>query len=354
MSAHSFRDSLPPDAHSPSGNGSNTDPASAALSLAEHAALVRNRIFFIVGCGRSGTSLLQSMISSHPLVSIPPETGFYPLVWARHVGTLGELSTPSAFESAIQKTLSFWRIADLGLDPKEVRRAALTQHPSWESILVAILTVYARETNATLAGEKSPHHIRYLGALSTRFPRGKFIHVVRDPRAVALSFTATRANFGRRFVTDACRQWGQAIQAHRSHSATLTPDRYRIVRYEQLVREPQTTLRSLSRFLGIPFAPEMLEYHKRVTSGFHPSQGAHMINTLSPVFTSSIDKWKTLLSPRQIAIIEHILCDQMRFMDYPLTGASTRISRSAVVLDHLASIAERAVKRLAARTRRTS
>jgi hypothetical protein len=77
-----------------------TEDLSAAQRLKETA----DQLFFIVGCGRSGTSLLQAMISSHPIAIIPNETKFYTVI-RKHHRSWDELHNERIFDQAISAVL---------------------------------------------------------------------------------------------------------------------------------------------------------------------------------------------------------------------------------------------------------
>lgn len=88
---------------------------------------VEQQLFFIVGCGRSGTTLAQVMLSSHPDVMLPAETGFYSIFYKENVSKLGELSEPENFNRALETVFNFYRIKDLELDFEEVSSKCQTR-----------------------------------------------------------------------------------------------------------------------------------------------------------------------------------------------------------------------------------
>lgn len=292
-----------------------TNGASDPLSAVERG------LFFIVGSGRSGTTLLQVMLATHPEITLPNETGFYSLIRRKNLRRLGELTTPEAFAAGFDAALSHWRFREFGVEPERVQQLCQHRSPSWETLFLAILTAVAEKRGASRIGEKSPRHIDYLGLLARRFPDARFIHMIRDPRAVASSYHRT---FGIRSIGAKCQLWKRAIEQHHRFAVALG-DRYMTVRYEDLVGEPERQLRAVCDFLECQFSPAMLDYHSRDHLGFAPQQMHHMQNTLKPVFTSSLDSWKQELSMDQIALVEHALGDQMEQFGYHLLGARTRM-----------------------------
>lgn len=285
------------------------------MKLAE----VAQQLFFIVGCPRSGTTLFQSMLASHPEVILPDETCFYSRVYQDNFSNFGKLSELN-FERALETSLNFYRIKDLNLD-SDIIRAKCSDAHSWETIFLAILATYAEKHNAIRIGEKSPRHFAYIGYLKERFPHAKFIHIIRDPRAVVLSLM--KAPFGSNRIGNACNIWQEAIKVHRQYNNELSPERYRVVRYEDLVGKPEQTLKPICHFLNLEFSPQMLKFDQRKELGFNRRYMEHMSNTLKPVFTSSINKWQNELSSTQIAIIQTVLAEEMQLLNYPPIDAQT-------------------------------
>jgi hypothetical protein len=289
----------------------------SAVDRADPLAGIGRNLFFIVGCGRSGTTLLQVMLGNHPEITLPNETGFYSLLRRRNQRTLGELETPAKFRRGYEVAMDFWRVRELELDRERVWELCQGRTPSWETLFLAILAALAERRGAVRVGEKSPGHFQYLALLSERYPEARFIHLIRDPRAVACSYFRT---FGIRDIGAKCKRWQLAIAEHDRFAGPLGR-RYMALRYEDLVREPERTLREVCSFLGCGFAPEMLAYHERDHLGFAKHQMHHMANTLRPVFTSSLDKWRSELARDQIALVEHVLGDEMERLGYERTGA---------------------------------
>src|SRR5690606_10035401 len=94
------------------------------------------------------------------------------------------------------------------------------------------------------------------------FSDAKFVHIVRDARDVALSFCSYK--YGSRNLCETALKWKLAVHANLKMGAMLPSERYRIVRYEDLIAEPEKTLTALCGFIGVPYAAEMLDYAETV------------------------------------------------------------------------------------------
>lgn len=315
---------------------------------AERLSAIERGLFFIVGCGRSGTTLLQTMLLSDPSVVLPPETKFYPAIethgWTHRL----DLTTDADFAKAVPLVWEDQARRGLECDRAIFERFAAAAPRTWDGLFLAYLAAFAEPSGATRVGEKSPVHTHYVGSLSESFPDAKFIHMVRDPRAVVLS--RIKAGFGSNLVEPNVHRWRRAAEMHRDHAERLGSDRYLLVHYEQLVSDQRETLGRVCEFLGIELTDAMLEHHKRGDKGFPERSREWMENTTKPVFTSSIEKWKSELKPTHAAMIDAALGEHVGAMGYEPSGASVSmvglrltLSRIAGKIEHLAGTAKRAV-----------
>ncbi len=311
----------------------------AATRLAE----IERGLFFIVGCGRSGTTLLQTMLLSDPSVALPPETKYFSAIDALGWRDRFDLKNGAEFAHAVKLVWEDQARRGLECDRDEFERFAAAGERTWEGLFVAYLAGFAAKSGATRIGEKSPVHTHYVGPLSRAFPEAKFIHVVRDPRAVVLS--RVRAGFGSNLIEPNVDRWRRAAEMHRDHAELLGAERYLLVRYEDLVTEQEQTLRGVCDFLGIEMTDAMLAHHKRDEKGFPKRSKGWMENTMKPVFTSSIEKWKSDMKPAQIAMIDTSLGEHLTAMGYEASGVKASMVGLRVALSRFAGKFETAFER---------
>lgn len=261
--------------------------------------------FFIVGCGRSGTSLLRSMLNNHPDIAIPLESLFiidYLLVADRF-----DLETLKPLMAG-EPELVEWGI---NIQPDDFR--------SCDSVVEMIYLVherYANQHGKTYWGQKTPRFVRHMDLLSTSFHKPRFIHIVRDPRAVVNSLI--RSNVHRSDAYHAAKRWnldvGLALEFERTH-----PDSILRIKYEGLVSEPENSIRQILAFLEMEFDPSVFnlpgERHKEYSAFY---QDIHA-NLASQPSTEFIHKWNTELSRRDVLVVESINSDLMLALDYSVT-----------------------------------
>jgi hypothetical protein len=157
-----------------------------------------------------------------------------------------------------------------------------------------------------VCGEKTPGHIRQVPTLLDWFPDAKIVHILRDPRA---TFVSQRKKRGAKNKGRPTPQQRWAALLHELYLSTLFiagwrrilrldaryraayPDRYCLVRYEELVSNPETTLRELCGFLGIKFSMAMLTDQVNINSSYAGVRQA-------PGFDKqAIDRWRGHMHP---------------------------------------------------------
>jgi hypothetical protein len=217
---------------------------------------------FIVGVGRSGTTLLRMMLDSHPELSIPPETNFFR---ALRKGLPGQRDPRGFFLKTVAVAQ---QRSDFGFTTAELERRVRAIQPfDLASALRALYLLYASRFGKKRWGDKTPTNLPEMEMIQRVLPEARFIHVVRDGRDVALSLKEVW--FGPDTFRECAEAWVWAIEQARRQRPALR--HYVEVRFETLVREPETTLREVCGFLDLPWAPSMLAYHQRAAERLEES-----------------------------------------------------------------------------------
>ncbi len=294
---------------------------------------VRQDRFFIVGCGRSGTTLLKTILSSHPEIYVCPETFFFRSVRPRlHSAP----DTPEAVASA-------WWLADAGLSSDKLKpliEARKNQGKPLEcATLAAILDFHAAAHPNMIIGEKTPDHVNHLDAIRDCFSGAKIVQIMRDPRAVLASYRKVKV--GSNAVADIASEWASGTSTLENWAARSD---FLPIRYEDLVTDPESTLRDICVFLGVDFSLDMLNFHTRETDGFSQEQ-THHANTRRALFTDSIEAWKKQLPRRDVALLEWALGTMMVRHGYELKGEKIHFGRIRMAASRVGGILHKAFVR---------
>jgi hypothetical protein len=264
-------------------------------------------VVFVGGSERSGTTLLRNMLTAHPSLAVPDES---PFVRSVHWMLAGQsrLHDLDAAWAMIRNTNRFrqWR-----LPPEEVE-SLLREHPpaSYDDLMRILFAAYARWRGKPSSGDKTTGNALYFEWLAERFPASRFVHVVRDPRAVCMSRSVQIFNRGG--LSGAARHWRSRVAAARAAAARLG-DRLLEVRYERLVANPAEELERLCTFIGVPFAPELLNYGRSSEVLPQHHQDVHAREPLQ----TDLRRWRQELSRDDISVIETIAGELMEDVGYP-------------------------------------
>jgi hypothetical protein len=214
---------------------------------------------FLVGCPRSGTTLLQSLLAAHSQILSFPETHFFSRVLSPRplLRKLG-LASPHA-RTRFRRVLETIGHPDT---PTNLPRFTISRHYYCRAF-VAVLDALTRSQNKQAWLEKTPRHLHHVDEIGARVPGAKFIHLVRKGEDVIASLYEVVNAYPEIWTTmragdlNSCiARWIESIE--RSKPYLAAPD-HAMVRYEQLIEAPHDVLSRLCQFIGVSFEERMLE-----------------------------------------------------------------------------------------------
>ena len=278
------------------------------------------RPIMIVGCPRSGTTLVQLMLHSHPRTAIPPENRFVFPVYARRL-RFGDLRLRRNRDRVASFIINrrWTRLEHLGVEPDDLRRRVRQADPTIGSLLATVFEAYAARFDKPRWGDKRPAYIDQLDMVLRLFPDAQIIHIIRDGRDCVSSLK--HMPWWRRSTYAAIRTWVDAIDNGARARAALAADQYIEVRYEDLVADPEPELRRVTAWLGEDFDPAMLEPH-RVSRVAVPEGKTWHRNTRREVNASAVRRWASDLAPWELRLMEAVAGDRLRQYGYELSHGS--------------------------------
>ena len=209
---------------------------------------------FIGGPDRCGKTLLAGLLGSHSRISIPVVgSNLWPLFYRQH----GDLRDLDNARRCLDAMLGYKHIAFLQPDREAVIRAFVEGPRTYAHLFAVVQEQYAARNGKLRWGDQTGLVERYADEIFQSYPDVRFVHMVRDPRD---RYAESRARWpgGRLGAGGATARWLFSIRLGQ-RNARRHGDRYRLLRYETLVTDPEETVRDLCAFLGEAFEPSMLE-----------------------------------------------------------------------------------------------
>jgi hypothetical protein len=267
---------------------------------------------FIVGCPRSGTTLLRDLLRSHPNLTFPPESQFIPRYYRAY-------GNPNSNSDAI-------RLGKIILNTRSIRTWEIDLKPesfadcrTFQQVLYILFEAWRRRENKARWGDKTPQYVNEIPLLLELFPSAQIIHIIRDGRDVALS--ALKVAFEGNLFTAADR-WRSSVRAGREAGARLSTDSYLEIRYEDLLERPECVMKLVCDFLNEPFDPAVLRPCQPLTHGLSgaPWITQDLSHPKLMILKSNALKWQTVLRPAERILFSSVAGDLLEELGYQAEG----------------------------------
>jgi len=285
----------------------------------------------IVGCPRSGTSLLAVMLDAHSQLAIPPETSFLPNV----MGLAGDPESlrRSFFDivTTDRMTISNW--SDFGID-KDLFWRRLNSIPSF-TVAAGTRTFYAlygEGQRKTRTGDKTPGYVFTMRHIQALLPEAHFIHVIRDPRDTAMSWRKTWFAPSQDYALLGA-YWRQQVEIGRRAAPALR--HYEEIRFEDLVLRPEAEIKRLCAYLSLTYEPAMLHSGERGQARLARLQGrAHAdgrmiardertrihVNLAHPPMAERVEAWRREMNDAERRQVESGAGPLLRELGYEVAA----------------------------------
>ena len=222
------------------------------------------RPIFVLGMPRSGTTLTEQIIASHPEVHGAGELPDMASISRRKIGTA---SFPGNILALEDETLS-----------------------QWADEYLKILDRYA--TDVQHITDKMPYNFWLVGLIHSMFPNAKIIHVQRHPADNCLSCFTTMFGENSQLHTydlaELGRYYVDYVRLMEHWRSVLPPDTMLEVRYEDIVADQDAQSRRIIDFLGLKWDDACIDFHKLERS----VNTASLAQVRSPIYKSSVEKWR--------------------------------------------------------------
>lgn len=281
---------------------------------------------FIVGFGRSGTTILTQLVKKYLGVAFGTESQFI-VRFAQRLTTYGDLHVEAnrrRLLGEVARQRFFLRTGrNFGFRLDHEGALAAMREPTYAAMLDAIFSQLAAQSGCARWGDKTPEYTTHMPLLRAMFPEAQFIHMVRDGRDVALS--SFLMHFGGKNAYKCGTDWASALRSVFDFAATAPAGMFTQVRYEDLMARPAETFATLIPFLGIEDPAGEL---RRTIDERVPLE----------LKRENAYKWTSQMSPSQIEVFESVAGAELSRLGYerrfPAVKAPSGLARALWLTDH--------------------
>jgi hypothetical protein len=268
---------------------------------------------FIGGPDRCGKTTMRACLVSHPRISIPSVGSN---MWSYFYGQFGDLAHDDNLERCLAALLRYKHVRVLEPDLERIRREFPQGPRTYGRLFGLVHQHHAEREGRPRWGDQTGLIERYADVIFKEFPGARMIHMIRDPRdRYYASLELWPQGKGRAGAATA--RWLYSARLARRNLRRY-PDRYLIVRFEELVRRPEATLRMVCAFLDEEYVPAMLsmdgakEYRQKRSHGRDIQPGD------SPLSEAFIGLYRGAIPPRELAFMQRFAGREMARYGYQL------------------------------------
>lgn len=279
---------------------------------------------FIVGAPRSGTTLMARILNRHREIYAPGESHFFEDIWTRR-NEIGELSDHAALSTAVKRIMTLFGRFDFAetqnfvssnINELELIDETMALGESYGALYYAFMNRLTELKGKYKFCDDTPKHIYYLDTILDFFPNAKIIGFVRDPRDYLNSYKnywKTTSDKESKRVKSlyhpivSSMLWGRSTDLTLKYANQLDSDRYLLMRYEELVKNPVEEVKKACDFLLINYSDRLLLINVH-NSSFKISD--------SGIYTSSIGRWRKNLDTCELWWVQTITRKQMDEIGY--------------------------------------
>ncbi|MFW6224938.1 MAG: sulfotransferase family protein [Bacteroidota bacterium] len=267
---------------------------------------------FILGRGRSGTSLLQTILNAHPHVSVAPEAQFILYLYRKYKHCNWTEKTIKQFASDIwlEQRLQNWN-----LDKDILHHTLLSNlnsNPTYSDLCSLVYYSYAltqKKDKISVIGDKNPHYALFGDLLAHIFPKAKFIFMIRDPRDTVLSYK--NVDFDANNPAVLAHRWNiynkAILKAYKKYS-----EQFIFLKFEDLLENPEKQLKRISDFLLFDYDPKMLQFYKKDQEW----NTEFRKNLSKPLDKNNMYKWKNKMPVQEQKIVGFICRKLLKQFSY--------------------------------------
>lgn len=272
---------------------------------------------FLLCSERSGSNLITQLLNAHPEVCAPFPSHLLLRV-GRHAWRYGDLARDGAWELLLGDVADYLDAmhSTWSKTPTAAELAAAASGRTFADVFRAAYEILAAHEGKGRVFVKDNHAAEDFGQIEAAFEAHRYLFVVRDPRDMAMTWRDNAMEPGGVAAAAAC--WlGDQTASLRVLSALGPRGRAMLLRFEDLVTEPEASMRRVCGFLGLDYTPAMLDFHRDPLLQHNAASLSSWTDLARPIDPSVVGRFRTRLSGSEVRYIEAVCGEQMAVFGYP-------------------------------------
>ena len=279
---------------------------------------------FIVGAPRSGTTLMAKVLNRHSRIFMPGETHFFPDIYAQReeLGSFSEEKTMSRVWGKLTTLYQRYNEpddqarVDAILEDRDAQEHLRTSMCSYREALTAFMLVQTEREGKVRWGNNAPKDLFYFEDILDFYPGAQFVVCVRDIRGFLKSYqdkwkATADSQIGRLkklyhpVITSLL--WKSSVRRVEALKRKFSGNGLLVVRYEDMVSQPEATIKGVCEYISEDFEPQMLDINFSNSSDRQAQTG---------IYSVSVDSWKKKLSLEDVWIAQWLCGREMQLLGY--------------------------------------
>jgi len=271
---------------------------------------------FLVGCPRSGTTLVASRLNLHSKLAVTPESHFFEIIDRSFFKILDYPLN----EKKLRKFFSRKRMIDFEINFDHFYSIFIQSEKTRYDVFNIFMYLFKEREKKNFWCEKTPQNLKYLNEILNYYPKAKIICIVRDGRDVALSLRKTP--WRERNIFTSALEWNDYANIIINAQMKLDKKTFHLLKFEDLILKTENSLNKICEFLELEFENTLLSTPQDKPLLIPAWEIEWKGNVMKRFDSNAVGRWKSLKSSFERNGINYILEKNLKTFKYDTDSLS--------------------------------